>query len=155
MRAFLGFGSNLGDREAYIRDAVRDVPDRLRVSPLYESYAVGGPPGQGPFLNCVVETDTQLSPRMLLQWCHSREALANRKRDVRWGPRTLDVDILLYGELEVREPDLEIPHPRMWARPFVVAPLADLDPKLVKYGVEEWARTNVRLVGALALGSRA
>jgi 2-amino-4-hydroxy-6-hydroxymethyldihydropteridine diphosphokinase len=155
MRAFLGFGSNLGDREAYIRDAVRQVPDLLRVSPLYESYAEGGPPGQGPFLNCVAEMDTSLTPRMLLKWCQGREMLANRKRDVRWGPRTLDVDVLLYGELEVREPDLEIPHPRMWARPFVIAPLADLDPKLIKYGVEQWARPKVRLVGELDLGRNA
>ncbi len=154
MRTFLSFGSNLGDRETYLRDAVRALPDKLRVSPVYESYSVGGPPGQGPYLNVVVEADTKMAPRMLLQWCHSREMLANRKREVRWGPRTLDVDILLYGELEIREPDLEIPHPRMWSRPFIVAPLADLDPKLIKYGVADWARSNVRQVGELDLGGR-
>lgn len=130
MRAFLGLGSNLGEREQLLRDAVAAIPDLVAVSPVYETDPVGGPE-QGAFLNAVVELDTERSPRELLELCRRLEAAADRVRLERWGPRTLDVDVLLVGDLVVDEPDLVVPHPRLWERRFVVAPLADLAPDLV------------------------
>lgn len=131
MRAFLGLGSNLGDRRALLRDAIRSLDGVVAVSPVYETEPVGGPGGQGAFLNLVVELDTELDPRRLLGVCHRLETAADRVRDVRWGPRTLDVDILWIDGVELDEPDLQIPHPRMWHRRFVLVPLADLAPELV------------------------
>ena len=129
-RAFLGLGSNLGDRRATLADAVRALPDVVAVSPVYETEPVGGP-DQGRFLNLVVELDTERSARQLLEACAQREAAADRVRDVQWGPRTLDVDVLWLDGVEVTEADLIVPHPRMWARRFVLAPLRDLAPDLV------------------------
>lgn len=131
MRAFLGLGSNLGDRRAALSRAVAGLPDVARVSPLYETDPVGGPGGQGPYLNLVVELDTELGPRQLLARAQALEEEAGRVRRERFGPRTLDVDVLLVGDLRVSEEDLEVPHPRMWERGFVLVPLADLAPELV------------------------
>ena len=130
-RAFLALGSNLGDRLAYVQGAVDGLPDVVAVSPVYETEPVGGPGGQGPYLNAVVELDTALSARELLGWCARLEAAAGRVRGERWGPRTLDVDVLLVGDEAVDEPDLIVPHPRMGERSFVLRPLADLAPDLV------------------------
>lgn len=130
MRAFLGLGSNLGDRRQYLRDALAALPDLTRVSPVYETDPVGGPEEQGAYLNVVAELDTELSPRELLEVCRGLEAAAGRVREVRWGPRTLDVDVLLVGDLQVDEPDLVVPHPRWRERRFVLAPLRDLAPDL-------------------------
>ncbi|MDQ4090831.1 MAG: 2-amino-4-hydroxy-6-hydroxymethyldihydropteridine diphosphokinase [Actinomycetota bacterium] len=126
MRAYLGLGSNLGDRRAHLRHAVDALPDLVAVSPVYETEPVGGPAGQGPYLNLVVALETELSPRELLDVAHRLESVAGRVRTERDGPRTLDVDVLLVGDLCVHEPDLVVPHPRMWERRFVLAPLADL-----------------------------
>jgi 2-amino-4-hydroxy-6-hydroxymethyldihydropteridine diphosphokinase len=132
MRAFLGMGSNLGDSRAQLRAAVAALgPDVVAVSPLYETEPVGGPSGQRHYLNIVVELDSDETPRQLLERCRALEAAAGRERGERWGPRTLDVDVLLVDDVEVDEPDLVVPHPRMWERRFVVAPLADLAPELV------------------------
>ena len=131
MRAFLGLGSNLGDRRQLLRDAIGSLDGVVAVSPVYETEPVGGPGGQGAFLNLVVEIDTELTPRQLLGVCHRLETAAARVRDVRWGPRTLDVDILWIDGVELDEPDLQVPHPRMWRRRFVLAPMADLAPDLV------------------------
>jgi 2-amino-4-hydroxy-6-hydroxymethyldihydropteridine diphosphokinase len=131
VRAFLGLGSNMGDRMALLRSAVASIPDVVKVSPVYETDPVGGPPGQDPYLNVVVELATRLSPRELLGLARRLEVLAGRVRTVKDGPRTLDVDVLLVGDLHVDEPDLVVPHPRMWERRFVLAPLADLAPDLV------------------------
>lgn len=134
MRAFLAIGSNLGDRAAHLRGAVAGMraADRVvAVSPVYETAPVGGPGGQGAYLNAVLELDTERSPRELLALCQRLEAEAGRVRGERWGPRTLDVDVLLVADLQVDEPDLVVPHPRMWERRFVLAPLADLAPELV------------------------
>ena len=133
-RAFLGLGSNLGDRRAALRQAVAQLEeggDVTAVSPLYETEPVGGPEDQGAFLNIVVELTTTDSPRELLARCQALEEAAHRVRTVRFGPRTLDADVLLVGDLVVDEPDLVVPHPRMWERRFVLAPLADLAPDLV------------------------
>ena len=126
MRAYLGLGSNLGDRQAHLRAAVAALPDVVAVSPVYETDPVGGPPGQGPYLNLVVALETARTPRELLELGQSLEDAAGRVRKERFGPRTLDVDVLLVGSLCVDEPDLVVPHPRMWERRFVLAPLADL-----------------------------
>jgi len=126
VRAYLGLGSNLGDRRAHLRAAVDALPDVVAVSPVYETDPVGGPPGQQPYLNLVVALDTERSPRELLALGQALEAAAARIRTEPDGPRTLDVDVLLVGDLTVREPDLVVPHPRMWQRRFVLAPLADL-----------------------------
>jgi 2-amino-4-hydroxy-6-hydroxymethyldihydropteridine diphosphokinase len=131
VRAFLALGSNLGDRRAHLAAAVARIPDIVAVSQLYETDPVGGPPGQGAYLNCVVELRTTRTPRELLAQAQAAEAAARRVRVERWGPRTLDVDVLLVGEEKVDEPDLVVPHPRMWERGFVLVPLADLAPELV------------------------
>lgn len=133
IRTYLALGSNLGDRLAYLQAAVDDLCARFAVvaiSPVYETDPVGGP-DQGAYLNAVVAVDTELEPRALLAAAHDIEEFAQRVRAERWGPRTLDVDILLYGDVSVAEPDLEIPHPRMWQRGFVLAPLRDIAPDLV------------------------
>ena len=126
MRAYLGLGSNLGDRRAHLRAAVAALPDVVAVSPVYETDPVGGPPGQSPYLNLVVALETDLSPRQLLDLARTLEETAGRVRTERHGPRTLDVDVLLIGDLTVHDDDLVVPHPRMWQRRFVLAPLADL-----------------------------
>ncbi len=139
-RAFLALGSNLGDREAHLRGAVaslRALERVVGVSPVYETAPEGGPRSQGPYLNAVVELDTDRSPRELLALCARLESGAGRVRTERWGPRTLDVDVLLVGDEVVDEPDLTVPHPRMWERRFVLAPLADLAPELVPAGWED------------------
>ncbi len=133
-RAFLGLGSNLGDRRQYLRQGVEQLQragDVVAVSPVYETEPVGGPGDQGPYLNVVVELATDDSPRDLLERCRALEAAADRVRTVRFGPRTLDADVLLVGDQVVDQPDLVVPHPRMWERRFVLAPLADLAPELV------------------------
>jgi 2-amino-4-hydroxy-6-hydroxymethyldihydropteridine diphosphokinase len=147
-RAFLALGSNLGDRVGYLRDAVSALPDVVAVSPVYETGPVGGPE-QGSYLNLVVELDTALTPRELLEVCRAREAAAGRVRLERWGPRTLDVDVLWVDGTEVRDPDLEVPHPRMWERRFVLAPLGDLAPDLATAERRAAAQGDVRPVGRL------
>jgi 2-amino-4-hydroxy-6-hydroxymethyldihydropteridine diphosphokinase len=148
-RAFVALGSNLGDRWAQLRAAVAGLPGVTAVSPVYETEPVGGPSGQAPYLNAVVELSTERSPRELLDIARALEAGAARVRAERWGPRTLDVDVLLVGDLAVEEPDLVVPHPRMWQRRFVVQPLADLAPELVLEGWEHRVAGRVRRVGTL------
>jgi 2-amino-4-hydroxy-6-hydroxymethyldihydropteridine diphosphokinase len=131
-RAHLGIGSNLGDRLGYLQlavDALAATDDItvVRVSPVYETAPVGGPE-QADFLNAVVAVDTVLTAHDLLRVAQRIEAQAQRVRTVRWGPRTLDVDVLLVGDERVDDPDLVVPHPRMAERAFVVVPLADLEP---------------------------
>jgi 2-amino-4-hydroxy-6-hydroxymethyldihydropteridine diphosphokinase len=149
VRAFLGLGSNLGERREYLKAAVDSLgPMVTGVSPVYETAAVGGP-DQGPFLNLVVEVDTDLSPDELLALCHRLERDAERVRTVRWGPRTLDVDIVLIEGRTVDQPDLQVPHPRMAERRFVMAPLADLAPDLVPADWAEHVVGDVTLLGEL------
>jgi 2-amino-4-hydroxy-6-hydroxymethyldihydropteridine diphosphokinase len=133
VRAYLGIGANLGDRVAHLQGAVDGLaatPDVevVAVSPVYETAPVGGPV-QPDYLNAVVAVDTTLGPRALLELANRLEAEADRVREVHWGPRTLDIDVLLVGDVAVNEPDLVVPHPRMLERAFVLVPLADLDPE--------------------------
>ena len=149
MRAFLGLGSNLGDRRAHLRRALTGLEDVVAVSPVYETEPLGGPAGQPAYLNLVVELDTERSPRELLETARRLEGEAGRVRTVRHGPRTLDVDVLMVGDAVVAQPDLVVPHPRMWQRRFVLAPLADLAPDLVPPDVLERAGGSVACLGTL------
>jgi len=149
-RAFVALGSNLGDRVRHLTDAVAGLPDVVATSDVYETEPLGGPEGQGPFLNCVVQLDTALRPRQLLGVGQALEAAAGRVREVRWGPRTLDVDILSIDGEAVDEPDLVVPHPRIWDRPFVLAPLRELAPDLVPAGwAERFHHLGLRRLGPL------
>ena len=125
-RAYVALGSNLGDRRASLRFAVENLPDVVAVSHVYETEPVGGPEGQGAYLNMVVGLDTDLDPFALLSRCRALEAEAGRVRSVRNAPRTLDADVLLHGDVRIESEELTIPHPRMWERRFVMAPLADI-----------------------------
>lgn len=141
-RVLLGLGSNLGDRIALLRDAVAGLGDEVEaVSDVFETDPVGGP-DQGAYLNLVVLLRTDLSARDLLALGQHLEAEADRVREVRWGPRTLDVDVLWIDGEQVEEPDLVVPHPRMWERAFVVVPLADVAPDVVP---ADWVRPPERV----------
>lgn len=131
-RAYLGLGSNLGDRLGHLKAAVSllDAADGVEVaavSSVYRSEPVG-PPGQGEYLNAVVAVDTSLSPAVLLSRSREIEEARGRRRGLRWGPRTLDIDILLFGSEEIDEPDLQVPHPRLATRRFVLDPLLEIAP---------------------------
>ena len=151
-RALLGLGSNMGDRVEYLRAAVAAIPDVVAVSDAYETDPVGGVE-QDPFLNVVVELDTARTPHELLEVCRERERDAERVRTVRWGPRTLDVDVLwVDGETVDDPPELFVPHPRMFERAFVLVPLADLASDLLPEGFDVAAAATaegVRNVGRL------
>ena len=151
VRAFLGLGSNMGDRRANLRqgvDLLQRHGDVVAVSPLYETSPVGGPP-QDPYLNVVVELLTEADPHQLLARCQEMEAAAGRQRAVRFGPRTLDADVLLVGDETVHDEDLVVPHPRMWERRFVLEPLSDLAPELVAPEVTAAASGAVWRLGIL------
>ena len=129
---YLGLGSNLGDRGAALRTALAALPAATggqvrRVSRLYET-APWGVTDQPPFLNAVAVLETPLAPAALLAALKELEAAAGRTAGPRWGPRPLDLDILLYGALTLDDPALTIPHPRLLVRRFVLAPLADVWP---------------------------
>jgi 2-amino-4-hydroxy-6-hydroxymethyldihydropteridine diphosphokinase len=133
--AFVGIGSNLGDREATLRRAVEllaaeDGIDVVAVSELRETEPVG-PVEQGPFLNGAVRLATELPPRQLLARLLAIEQRLGRVRKERFGPRTIDLDLLVYGEQVIDEPGLKVPHPRLHERRFALEPLADLAPDLV------------------------
>jgi 2-amino-4-hydroxy-6-hydroxymethyldihydropteridine diphosphokinase len=138
-RVLLALGSNLGDRRRYLREAIDSLGSVTAVSGVYETEPMGGPGGQGPYLNVVVAIESDADPRTLLGMCRRLEAAAGRVKDVRWGPRTLDVDILWIDGTTVDEPDLQVPHPRMRVRRFVMVPLADVAPDLLEPGWEDRA----------------
>lgn len=139
VRAFVGIGSNLGDRESRLARAVErlDHSPGIRVvrrSRLHETEPVGIP-DQPKFLNGVIELETDLEPRPLLEHLMAVEASLGRVRspDVpRWGPRPIDLDLLIYGDLTIDEPDLHVPHPRLREREFVLLPLSELEPEMVR-----------------------
>jgi 2-amino-4-hydroxy-6-hydroxymethyldihydropteridine diphosphokinase len=144
VRAFLGLGSNLGDRAAHLQFAVDGLAARagrvVAISPVYETDPVGGPP-QPDYLNAVVAIETTLSARELLGVAKGLEAEAGREPadpDRRWGPRPLDIDVLMVGEERINEPDLVVPHPRIHQRAFVLAPLADVAPDIVVAPTAGW-----------------
>ena len=130
-RIVLSLGSNLGDRLEQLQgavDALADTPELtvVGVSPVYETDPVGGPE-QPDYLNAVLVADGAHSPRTMLERALAIENAFDRVRDVRWGPRTLDVDVIAVGDLVVDEPDLQVPHPRAAERAFVLVPWLDVD----------------------------
>jgi 2-amino-4-hydroxy-6-hydroxymethyldihydropteridine diphosphokinase len=129
-RAYVGVGANLGDRRATIEAAVAALPGVVAVSELRETDPFGVV-DQPVFLNGAVALDTELSPRELLEALLEVERSLGRERRERWGPRTIDLDLLLYGDETVDEPGLTVPHPRLHERRFALEPLHELDPELV------------------------
>lgn len=142
--AYLGLGSNLGDRENALREAVKrlNLPPEMRVAALSDVYETApvGPVPQGPFLNMVVAVWTSLSPEELLDAALAVEAAMGRVRTVRWGPRTIDIDLLLYGRIVCSTPRLTIPHPRMEERAFVIVPLVDAMQRMGDDRADHWQR---------------
>ncbi len=134
VHAVLALGTNLGEREEHLRAALALIAGTEGIevewtSPVHETAPVGGPDGQGAFLNAVIGVRTVLSPFTLLEVAHRAERAAHRERLVRWGPRTLDVDVITYGEFTSEDEDLTLPHPRAHERAFVLAPWHDARPE--------------------------
>jgi 2-amino-4-hydroxy-6-hydroxymethyldihydropteridine diphosphokinase len=150
-RAYLALGSNLDDRAGHLQAALDALASAVEVavvavSDVYETEPVG--PEQPDYLNAVVALDTHLDARGLLRLAQELEQAAARVRGERWGPRTLDVDVLLVGDEAVDDPDLQVPHPRMWERGFVLAPLRDVAPEIVGEPGRTWPgvqRSSVQL----------
>jgi 2-amino-4-hydroxy-6-hydroxymethyldihydropteridine diphosphokinase len=132
--AHIGVGSNVGDRSANCRRAVQDLGAGATIqiaatSSLYETAPVGGPP-QRSYVNLVTKVSTGLSARDLFEVLKAIERRLGRDRtEIRWGPRVIDLDLLTYGDEKINEPDLEVPHPRMTQRRFVLVPLVEIDPE--------------------------
>jgi 2-amino-4-hydroxy-6-hydroxymethyldihydropteridine diphosphokinase len=131
-RVAIALGSNLGNRLENLQggvDAIFDAPglDMVAVSPVYQTTPVGGPP-QPDYLNAVLIATTTLPAHAVLDRCHGVEAVFGRVRDEVWGPRTLDLDIIVYGDVVRDDPELTLPHPRAHERAFVLAPWLDVDP---------------------------
>jgi 2-amino-4-hydroxy-6-hydroxymethyldihydropteridine diphosphokinase len=147
---FLSLGSNIGDREANLHAAIAELApagiEIKKVSSLYETEPVGYL-DQPWFLNCAVEAETQLDPHALLAALHSIESKLGSKKEFFKGPRKIDLDILLYGEETADSPDLQIPHPRMLSRRFVLAPLAEIAPALTH---PSWQANAARLLAESA-----
>lgn len=138
---YIGLGSNLGNREENLHAAYRHIlvvegVQPVRCSRFYETVPVGGPP-QPMFLNAALEVKTSLPPYKLLERFQSIEALIGRVRTVMWGPRLIDIDLLLYGNKIIDEERLKIPHPLMHTRLFVLEPLAEIAPNMVHPGLQK------------------
>ena len=147
MRAYLGLGSNLGDRRANIDEAVRrlDETDGIRVtqvSSMHETEAVGGPP-QPDYLNAACEVETELTPHDLLHVALGVEHAMGRTRDVHWGRRNIDIDLLLCGDAVIEDDELTLPHPRMTDREFVLRPLAEIAPGVRHPGTKRDIRATL------------
>ncbi len=135
VRAFVGLGANIGNPAAQLADALASLDAAgvlVAVSGVYRSAPIG--PEQPEFLNLVAELSVPDGPYELLARCQALETAAQRVRRERWGPRTLDVDVLLFGDVTMHDPELQIPHPRLRERRFVLDPLAELAPELVTLG---------------------
>ena len=143
--AYIGLGSNQGDRAGYIQSAVAALQEKgasvIKKSTIIETDPVGGPP-QNIFLNAVIKVSTELSPLELFSLCQSIEKELGRVRDVVNGPRTIDLDILLYDHLVIDTPQLKVPHPRMFERAFVLEPLREIEPGLLEGSLN--ARHKIR-----------
>src|SRR5262249_15637760 len=131
--AYIALGSNLGDRRDYLDRALQALQEHpginvTQVSGYRETAPVGGPPGQSPYLNAAAELRTDLEPNELLRVLLEVERNLGRVREERFGPRTIDLDLLLYGDRVLAGPSLTVPHPRMQERPFVLEPLAEIAP---------------------------
>lgn len=149
-RVWLGLGGNIGDVPEAIAKALAGLDrdpgiDVVSVSALYRTPP-WGKTDQPWFHNCCAGIDTSLSPRDLLAACQEQERIGHRERTERWGPRTLDIDLLVYEGMEQNDPDLTLPHPRIAERAFVLVPLADIAPNLIVSGrsIENWAVATER-----------
>ena len=147
-RAFIALGSNLGDRREFLRMGVAGLERVVAMSQVYETDPVGGPDDQGAYLNMVVEIETSLDPFALLRRCQRIEGEAMRQRVVHWGPRTLDVDIIMYDDAVIQTADLVVPHPHFAERRFVLTPLAEIAPQRCPDGWDE----RLEPAGITALG---
>lgn len=128
---YLGIGSNLGDRRKNIKTAVKKISALkgtriLKISPIIETLPVGGPRRQGKFLNAALKIKTRLTPVILLRKLQNIEKELGREKTVRNGPRTIDLDILFYGNRIIQRKDLQIPHPEVFRRDFVLRPLSEI-----------------------------
>lgn len=133
-KAYLGLGTNMGDKQAYLKEACKIISDNtniniVKISKVYKTKAWGYT-NQDDFLNICIEVDTNLSPEELLEVCHEVENKLNRVRVIRWGPRTIDVDILFFNNIISTDENLILPHPRIKERAFVLIPLMDLNKEL-------------------------
>lgn len=135
---YLSLGSNMGDRRALVDEAVKQLDAHPHIgvtkqSAYYETAPWGGVE-QAPFLNMALKIETSLPPLLLLDECQRIEGALNRERIIRWGPRTIDIDILTYDDIEIHNDRLDIPHPRMFERAFVLIPLRDMMAQDICYG---------------------
>ena len=148
VRAYLGLGGNIGDPAASMGSALRalDADDRVEVVAVSSLYRTPpwGLTDQPDFLNAVAAVDVRLEARALLELCLAVEASLKRVRDIRWGPRLIDIDILLFGGARIEEQELQVPHPRMLERAFVMLPLAEIAADILVGGrpVDEWAEAR-------------
>lgn len=151
-RAFLSLGSNMGDRAEHLARGLEIVVagDQYRVSSVYQTEPVGDVV-QDDFWNLVVELTTDATARELLERCRHAETVEGRTREVRWGPRTLDADVLLVGDEMSDDPEIIVPHPRMFERSFVLVPLAQLAPDVVSAAQLEGGVGRVVELGTLSL----
>lgn len=133
----VALGSNLGDRDGYLRHGVRELGKVIAMSQVFETEPVGGPGDQGAYLNMVVKVETSLDPFAFIRRCQRIEAGALRQRVVRWGPRTLDVDILFFDDFEIDSAELTVPHPRINERRFVLTPLSEIAPERCPKGWDD------------------
>jgi 2-amino-4-hydroxy-6-hydroxymethyldihydropteridine diphosphokinase len=125
-RAIVALGSNLGDRAAYLRFGLDRLSNVVSQSQVFETDPVGGPDNQGPYLNMVAVVDTDLDPFAMLRRLLQIESEAHRVRVERWGPRTLDLDLLFYDDYTIESEELTVPHPRFAERRFVLEPLSEV-----------------------------
>jgi len=136
MYAYIGIGSNLGDRLKSIENAIAEIKSNPgiaveKISSIIETAPIGGP-RQGKYLNGVVKIKTEIEPYALLSILQNIENKLGRKRTIRNGPRTIDLDILLYDDKIINKPDLKVPHPRMLEREFVMKPLLEIEPQIIE-----------------------
>lgn len=153
-RAYIGLGSNLEDRLENLRRAVALLEDGgvtvLRSSRVYETDPIGGP-SQPDYLNAVLEVEAEREARDLLETCRGVEDALGRERTERWGPRVIDVDVLTFGRETIDEPDLQVPHPRIHKRAFVLIPLLELDPDPALPGGRRAADVRLEDLGGVRL----